>query len=216
MGKVLFFVVGIAALYLTIAAFPSSASAQGTYKCTWAAMGMPQCRPIQVNCEDGYRWGGECAVITNPGGCTSAGPFTCIEDTQCGSLGDPCCANPPPCNTGLTCIAGLCADTSAPGNQTALCAGGEAIDSAIGCIPVKTNSAFLVAITAWAVRIAAGIAFIMIVVAGFLTMTAGGDPQKVQAARELLTAAITGLLLILLSGFLLRTIGVDLLGIPGL
>jgi hypothetical protein len=101
------------------------------------------------------------------------------------------------------------------GNPTTNPASGK-IYTAIGCIPVRTNSAFLVAITAWAVRIAAGIAFIMIVVAGFLTMTAGGDPQKVQAARELLTAVITGLLLILLSGFLLRTIGVDLLGIPGL
>jgi hypothetical protein len=46
--------------------------------------------------------------------------------------------------------------------------------------------------------------------------TSAGDPKKLQAGKELLTAAISGLLLLIFSVFILRIIGVEILNIPGL
>jgi hypothetical protein len=48
-----------------------------------------------------------------------------------------------------------------------------------------------------------GIAFILMVYAGFMIMTSSGDPKRLTAGKELLTAAIA----------ILRLIGVELLGV---
>ena len=46
-------------------------------------------------------------------------------------------------------------------------------------------------------------------------MISRGDKEKLQAARETITAAIVGLLFIVLSIVILEIIGVDILKIPG-
>jgi hypothetical protein len=51
------------------------------------------------------------------------------------------------------------------------------------------------------------------VYAGFIIMTSSGSPKKLAAGKELLTAAISGLLLLVLGAYLLRLVGVELLGI---
>lgn len=66
------------------------------------------------------------------------------------------------------------------------------------------------------VGLGGGIAFLLILVSGFQTITSGANPEKLHAAQEVMTAAISGLLLIIFSVFLLRLIGVDILQIPGL
>jgi hypothetical protein len=63
----------------------------------------------------------------------------------------------------------------------------------------------------WAVGVGAGIAFLMIIYSGFMIMTATGDPKRMQAGKELLTSAVSGLVLIILSIFILNVIGVDIL-----
>lgn len=60
-----------------------------------------------------------------------------------------------------------------------------------------------------------GIAFLLILVSGFQRITSAGNPEKLHEAKELMTAAISGLLLIIFSIFLLRIIGVDILQLPG-
>ena len=65
------------------------------------------------------------------------------------------------------------------------------------------------------IGIGGGLAFLMILVSGFQTMTSTGNPEKLHAAKELLGGAISGLLLIIFSIFILKVIGVDILGIPG-
>jgi len=65
----------------------------------------------------------------------------------------------------------------------------------------------------WGVGIGGGIAFLMIIFAGFQMATASGDPKRVKAAQELLTSALAGLILIVLSVVLLNFIGVSILGI---
>ena len=92
----------------------------------------------------------------------------------------------------------------------------QGIQTAIGCIPLGDQNDFLAFILRWALGIAGGIAFVLIVYAGFLYMTSGGDKQKITAAKELLTAAISGLLLLIFSVFVLDLLGVRILQIPGL
>jgi len=89
------------------------------------------------------------------------------------------------------------------------------INTAIGCIPIEDSGALIGWVLRWAIGIGGGIAFILILVAGFQIMTSQGDPQRLQAGKELLTSAITGILLIIFSVFILQVIGVDILGIPG-
>ena len=97
-----------------------------------------------------------------------------------------------------------------------LCAGIERrINTAIGCIPIYDSGALIGWVLRWTIGIGGGIAFILILVAGFQIMTSRGDPQRLQAGKELLTSAIAGILLIIFSVFILEVIGVDILGIPG-
>ena len=57
---------------------------------------------------------------------------------------------------------------------------------------------------------------IFIVYAGFLIMTSSGNPKQVQAGKELLTAAVTGLVFLIMSAFLLNFIGVEILSLPNI
>ncbi|QQS39086.1 hypothetical protein IPM62_00495 [Candidatus Woesebacteria bacterium] len=90
------------------------------------------------------------------------------------------------------------------------------INTAIGCIPVGSESAFAIFILRWGLRIAGGIALVLMAYAGIILTTAAGNPQKVQGGKELLTAAIAGLLMVIFSAFILRLVGINILGIPNL
>jgi hypothetical protein len=85
--------------------------------------------------------------------------------------------------------------------------------TAIGCIPTNP-SAFIGTILNFAIGIAGGIAFLLILLGAFQIMTSAGNPEQLNAGRELVTSAITGLILIIFSVFLLKVIGVDILGLP--
>jgi len=87
------------------------------------------------------------------------------------------------------------------------------INTAIGCIPVYDQSAFLAFILRWAFGVGGAIAFVLIVMAGVMIMTSAGNPDKIQAGKELLTSAISGLLLLIFSVFILQWLGFELLNI---
>lgn len=88
----------------------------------------------------------------------------------------------------------------------------NAIDTAIGCISVlDSQEAFLGDILKWAVGVGGGIAFLLIVYASFMIMTSAGNPERLKAGQELLTSAISGLILLIFSVFILKFIGVDIL-----
>ncbi len=90
------------------------------------------------------------------------------------------------------------------------------IDTAIGCIPIDDQSVLIGFILRWAIGIGGGIAFLLILVAGFQIMTSRGDPNRLKSGQELMTSAISGLLLLIFSLVILRIIGVDILNIAGL
>ncbi len=84
-----------------------------------------------------------------------------------------------------------------------------------GCIETDPQK-FISKILKIAIGIAGGIAFLMIIYGGFVIMTSSGNPEKLTNGKEILTSAISGLLLIIFSVVILKIIGVDILGIPGL
>lgn len=92
----------------------------------------------------------------------------------------------------------------------------NSIDTAIGCLPVGDKNAFLAFVLRWAIGISGGVSFILIIFSGFNIMTAAGDKRKLQSGKELLTAALSGLILIIFSVFILDLIGIRILKIPSL
>lgn len=100
----------------------------------------------------------------------------------------------------------------APKISHAQLCGVSGIDTAIGCLDVlSTPEAFLGQLLKWAIGVGGGIAFLLIVYASFMIMTSAGMPDRVKAGQELLTSAISGLILLIFSIFVLRFIGVDIL-----
>jgi len=93
---------------------------------------------------------------------------------------------------------------------------GTKLNSAIGCIPILTDENTLMGwILQWAIGIGGGVAFLLIVYAGFMIMTSQGSPDRLQAGKELLTSALAGIILLVFSIFLLKLIGVEILQLPG-
>jgi hypothetical protein len=94
--------------------------------------------------------------------------------------------------------------------------GTEEVESAIGCIPVSDTNEFMGWILGWAVGVGGGIAFLLIVYASFMVMTSQGVPDRLKAGQELLTSAISGLIMLIFSVFILKFIGIDILGLNNL
>ena len=170
------------------------------------------------------------AIFLTPKVALAQGP--CLPNgTLCYSLATPRCSN---CCNGHHVVGypgggvSICgpastptpAVTPTPGNADLWCdydsttGTGTQLNTAIGCIPILgTKEAFLSFILKWAVGIGGGIAFLLIIYAGFMIMTSAGNPERLKAGQELLTSAISGLILLIFSVVILKIIGVDILGL---
>lgn len=87
--------------------------------------------------------------------------------------------------------------------------------TAIGCIGTESPTGFFEKMLSLGMGAAGGIAFLLILFGGLQIMTSAGNPEQLTAGRELVSAAITGLLLVIFSIFLLRFMGMNIIGIPG-
>jgi hypothetical protein len=148
-------------------------------------------------------------------------PINCVPCTdtsgQCGI---------PPCNLRQRCQGGWCrfdqlgcaAEPPPSRPLPAICPTslGTGIDTAIGCIPITGDNVFTAYLLTWGIGIGGGIAFLLIIYSAFLLITSAGNPERLQAGRELLLAALAGLIMLIFSVYILRVIGVDILRIPGL
>lgn len=85
----------------------------------------------------------------------------------------------------------------------------------IGCVQGDVRRFISETILGIGIGLAGGISLLCIIYAVFMMQTSGGSPEKLKKAQELLTACITGLILIIFSIFILRLIGVSILRIPG-
>lgn len=86
--------------------------------------------------------------------------------------------------------------------------------TALGCVKTDPQQ-FISEILRIAIGIGGGIAFLLILFGGFQVLTSAGNPEHLNAGKELVTSAIIGLLLIIFSLFLLRLIGYNIFGLPG-
>lgn len=86
--------------------------------------------------------------------------------------------------------------------------------TAIGCFPIGDAQSSLIFIFRWALGIGSGVAFLLIILASFQITSSSGNPEKIQAGKELLTSAIAGLIMLIFSYYILKVIGVDLFKLP--
>ena len=171
-------------------------------------------------------------VVIRVGGRGVPGDCQCqLPSNTCAGAGESCqgiqcCTNVPYCwghpgdSPPITCHTGpqvpptpTPVPTASGGTGISKC-DTTGIQTAIGCIHVLTSpEVFLGEILKWAIGIGGGIAFLLMLYAGFMIMTAAGNPERLKAGQELLTSAISGLILIIFSVFILKFIGVDILGL---
>jgi hypothetical protein len=91
----------------------------------------------------------------------------------------------------------------------------DGIQTALGCIPTKDTTQFVGWLLGALIKIAGGIAFLLIIFGAIKVLTSSGNPEAVKAGQEMITSALMGLLFIIFSLFLLELIGVKILHIPG-
>lgn len=87
--------------------------------------------------------------------------------------------------------------------------------TALGCIPADTLNNFVGWFLGKLIFVASGIAFLLMAFGALKIITSAGSPESIQAGKELITSSLAGLVFIILSLFLLKLIGVDILQIPG-
>ncbi|MCG2691778.1 pilin [Microgenomates group bacterium] len=91
---------------------------------------------------------------------------------------------------------------------------GTGVPTGLGCIPTQPQD-LVKWILKYAILMGGGIAFLLSVFGGVSIILAGGNPEKINAGKEIIGSALTGLLFIIFSVFLLRFIGLDILQLPG-
>lgn len=125
--------------------------------------------------------------------------------TQACIQGWGCKENLPDCN-----IVGAC---DKPGEYNLGCSE-DGCDTAIGRI-IPNAKGLIRGLFAVGLSLSGALAVILIIISGYRLIASQGNPEKVKAAQEQLTAAIIGLLFVVFSIAILETIGVDILGLPG-
>ncbi len=99
-------------------------------------------------------------------------------------------------------------------NPCTRCYDSEGIWTALGCLPTKPAD-LLPKLAQFAVGLAGGIALMLMLVGAFRISVSAGNPDNVQAGKDMFTSAVAGLLLIIFSALILRIIGVDIFQLPG-
>jgi hypothetical protein len=147
---------------------------------------------------------GDCVVCVsgtwNGTQCTAA-PTTGVK-VDCGAEA---------CAMGQGCVGTPPTTTSAGGDNVQIGSGGKVPVINPGCgtgqtptldciFPLITNIVY------WALIFAGVLAVFLVIYAGIRLITSGGDPKTVLASRNILTFAIAGLVLILLSFFIINFI----------
>ncbi len=95
----------------------------------------------------------------------------------------------------------------------------QAIDvgvlTGVGCVPTQPDK-LIDSIMKYATFVLGGVALLLMFIASWQWITALGNPDAINKARDQFINAFIGLLFIIFSGLLLQIIGVDILDIPGL
>lgn len=85
-----------------------------------------------------------------------------------------------------------------------------------GCISTDPSGApFVKSILSIVFGISGGIAFLVVIMGSGTILTSAGNPERLQAGKDMVTSSLIGIFLIIFSVFLLRVVGFDILKIPG-
>lgn len=240
MKKAVFVIIGLL-FFVGLALFPGQkayADAGGTCGCVVGTS--RTCGLLTNNCASGY----QPSCTTTITQCnTTASSCTCVPSTtiNCAPVGLHC-SNTTPCCSPYICesttklctgqspnitpyepfpstttkIKSLCesVQTADQGDCKTCMGDNKHIWTAIGCVSTDPNK-LVNTILPFGIGIAGGIAFLLILFGALQMMTSAGNPEKLNAGKELISAAITGLLLIIFSVFILQLIGFQILHIPG-
>lgn len=87
------------------------------------------------------------------------------------------------------------------------------INTAIGCIPMITQTVFLNFIILWSIGVSGGIGLILLGYASFLIIVDLRDPRRKSLGREMFWSTLMGILLLITSVYLLNAIGIGILGL---
>lgn len=87
-------------------------------------------------------------------------------------------------------------------------------ETALGNIPTNIQG-FAGKILGIAIGLAGGLALILMVIGSVRVLTSSGDQQKLAGGRDMIVAAVAGLLFLIFSVLILKFIGVEILAIPG-
>ncbi|MBI2010492.1 MAG: hypothetical protein HYS86_04975, partial [Candidatus Chisholmbacteria bacterium] len=82
------------------------------------------------------------------------------------------------------------------------------------CLPTD-GPTFAAAFFKWSLPLAGLIAFLLILYGSFLRIISAGNPENMQKARDIIVAALTGLLIVIFAVVLLQIITRGILGLPG-
>lgn len=105
-------------------------------------------------------------------------------------------------------------DTTVPNNaEAALCNNKTGVQTGMGCVPFTNTNQLGGTLVRWGIGIGAGIALVLIALASFQIMTSAGDPKRLEEGRGILYAALSGVTLIAMSAFVLRLLGINVLGL---
>ena len=85
-------------------------------------------------------------------------------------------------------------------------------ETALGDIPTNPK-AFAERVLKIGIGLGGGIAFILMVIGSIRVLTSSGDQQKLSGGRDMIVAAIAGLLFIIFSVLILQFIGVEIIGL---
>ncbi len=191
---------------------------------------------LAANGEDCKAAGGSCKTACGQGEIDD-GPWDCLK---LGRLPNTCClpagTTPTQLSCGSPCTSvsqcpdeckacmpeyqggpNICRDAAVPQITPPGPGGGEggSIRTAIGDIDPHNLQSFIQQLLNLALGVAGGIAFLLMLFGAFQIMTSAGNPEKMKSGSELITSALTGLLFIIFSVFILKLIGVEILQIPG-
>jgi len=175
---------------------------------------LPQCGDI-ISLEDENLCPLVCPAFTRYD--PEQGSITRCE--TCGNDLQACCPTGEPCSPGLTCrilppaTSGTCLLLDFQEEDPHFCFTTNNLNTAIGCIPFDLPESIAIFFLGWGTGVGGGIAFLLSVYAGFQILTSSGDPKRLEGGKSLLWSALTGLSLIIFSVFLLRFIGINILGI---
>lgn len=99
-----------------------------------------------------------------------------------------------------------CRDTNADGKV-------DKCETALGDLDIEPP-AFASAILTLGLGIAGGIALILMVIGSVRVLTSSGDQNRLNAGRDMIVAAVAGLLFLIFCVMILRFIGFNILGLP--